>query len=86
MSLNGWLRKNAEHYLLVGAQKQVAAAYGHVARLPKPGLKGEFFLRLFVPIYRLIPWKLRLAILQRLPGSHRQTWNPRERRPLGPAV
>jgi hypothetical protein len=86
MGVNRWLRSNAEHYLLVRAQHDVATSTGISPPFPKEGLKGQFFLHVFVPIYRLLPWRLRVSVLQRLPGSHRQTWNPRERKPLGPAI
>jgi hypothetical protein len=86
MGFNAWLRTNAEHYLLVASQKKVAARHRRPVPLPKEGLKGQFFLHVFVPVYRLLPWRFRSAVLQRLPGSHRQTWHPRERKPLGPAI
>jgi hypothetical protein len=86
VGLNRWLRTNAEHYLLVGAQQQVAARYDLTPSFPKHGVKGRLFLMLFVPIYRLLPWRVRLGVLQRLPGSHRQTWSPRPRTPNGPAI
>lgn len=81
-----WLRKNAEHYLLVAAQQRVARRYSYAAPTPPRTLKDRFFLTVFVPTYRVLPWRLRLAVLQRMPGSHRRTWQPRERKPLGPAV
>jgi hypothetical protein len=86
MGFNAWLRTNAEHYLLVASQKKVAARYRRPVQLPDEGVKGQFFLRVFVPVYRLLPWRFRSFVLQRLPGSHRQTWHPRERKPLGPAI
>jgi hypothetical protein len=49
-------------------------------------LKDRAFLTFFVPIYRRLPWGLRRTVLQLMPGSHRRTWVPRERKPLGPAV
>jgi hypothetical protein len=81
-----WLRRNAEHYLLMAAQREVAARYGHPCPRPKGGFKAWFFLTLFVPIYRLLPWRLRAFVLHSMPGSHRRTWTPRPRRSLGPAV
>jgi hypothetical protein len=81
-----WLRTNAEHYLLMAAQRDVAARYGHLCRRPSEGIKGSFFLRLFAPVYRRLPWRFRSFVLQSMPGSHRKTWTPRPRRPLGPAV
>ena len=71
-----WLRANAEHYLLVAAQQRVARRHGMPAPSPPVTL----------PIYRRLPWGLRRTVLQLMPGSHRRTWAPRERKPLGPAV
>jgi hypothetical protein len=81
-----WLRRNAEHYLLVAAQQRIAHRLSFEAPSPPRTVKDRFFLVLFVPIYRRLPWRLRQAVLQRMPGSHRRTWEPRERKPLGPAV
>jgi hypothetical protein len=39
-----------------------------------------------VPIYRVLPWRFRSRVLHSMPGSHRKTWTPRARQPLGPAV
>ncbi len=86
MRFAAWLRKNAEHYLLVAAQQRVARKYSFEVTAPPASLKGRFFLSVFVPMYRRLPWKLRQGVLQRMPGSHRRTWEPRERKPLGPAV
>jgi hypothetical protein len=86
MGPNAWLRTNAEHYLLVASQKKVATRYQRPVPLPKEGIKGQLFLRVFVPAYRLLPWRFRSFVLQRLPGSHRRSWHPRERKPLGPAI
>jgi len=81
-----WLRANAEHYLLVAAQQRVARRHGMPAPSPPMTLKDRGFLTFFVPIYRRLPWGLRRTVLQLMPGSHRRTWAPRERKPLGPAV
>jgi hypothetical protein len=81
-----WLRYNAEHYLLIAAQQRVAARGEFEVPAPPRTLKDRFFLIVFVPVYRLLPWRFRKAVLQRMPGSHRRTWEPRERKPLGPAV
>jgi len=81
-----WLRTNSEHYLLMAAQRGVAARYGHACPRPREGLKGRFFLGMFAPVYRRLPWRFRSLVLQSMPGSHRKTWTPRARRPLGPAV
>ena len=81
-----WLRKNSEHYLLIAAQRDVASRYGQPCPQPKQGVKGWVFLTLFAPVYRVLPWRFRSFVLQSMPGSHRKTWTPRARRPLGPAV
>jgi hypothetical protein len=81
-----WLRTNSEQYLLIAAQRDVASRYGHPCPRPKAGVKGWIFLTLFAPIYRRLPWRFRSFVLDSMPGSHRQTWTPRARQPLGPAV
>ncbi len=81
-----WLRSNSEHYLLIAAQGDIAARYGRPCARPKEGVKGWFFLTVFAPIYRRLPWRFRAFVLHSMPGSHRRRWVPRPRRPLGPAV
>ena len=86
MAFSSWLRTNAEHYLMIGAQEQVARRYG--ARRPaRPhGLVGWLFMSVFVPAYRHLPWALRSRVIHAMPGSHRQTWAPRDRHTRRPAV
>jgi hypothetical protein len=83
MSFSRWLRRNSERYLMIAAHEQVARR--HRRRVPRPprGLKELFWLRLFVPAYRALPWSLRCRIMQSMPGSHRQQWvaPPRPRNP-----
>jgi hypothetical protein len=83
---DAWLRSNAEHYLLVAAQERVGRKYAYEVPAPPRRAKDRIFLSVFVPIYRRLPWNLRQAVLRRMPGSHRRTWEQRERRPHGPAV
>ena len=74
MGFSHWLRQNSEHYLLVDAQRRMAEKYG---RSPPPRPKGwrdRFWLTVFAPTYRRLPWKVRRFTIQMLPGSHRQTW------------
>jgi hypothetical protein len=74
MPVTHWLRDNAEHYLLVAAQDRVGRQYG-AGRPRRPrGLKELFWLRLFAPVYRTLPWTLRSRVLRAMPGSHRQQW------------
>jgi hypothetical protein len=85
MSFSQWLRRNSEHYLMIAAHEQMARQ--HATRAPRPprGLKELFWLRLFAPIYRALPWPVRHRIMQSMPGSHRQRWAPPPR-PQNPAV
>ncbi|SNS71066.1 hypothetical protein SAMN05421812_101508 [Asanoa hainanensis] len=77
-----WLRANAQHYLLRDAQARVARAHG----VAPPPIRGSlFWSRIFVPVYRLLPWSLRRTVMTAMPGSHRKQW-PRPTRPEGPAV
>ena len=80
MSFTGWLRHNSEHYLLIDAQRQLAAKYGRPGPPPPTSPKDRFWLQLFAPTYRRLPWKLRRFTIQAMPGSHRQSWTPPPRR------
>lgn len=81
MSGSRWLRANSERYLLRDAQRRVSRAAG----LPQPpaGTRrpGElFWTRVFVPVYRGLPWSLRRRVMQMMPGSHRRRWTPQPAR------
>jgi hypothetical protein len=70
-----WLRQNSEHYLMVDAQRRMATKYGREPP-PKPhGLVERFWLDVFTPVYRVLPWKMRSFTMQLMPGSHRQHWS-----------
>ena len=84
MSFARWLRATSEHYLMVAAQQKMAAKYG-VTPPPQPHGAEVFWLRVYVPVYRALPWPVRSAVMRRLPGSHRETWT-KEERPRGPAI
>ena len=84
-SFSGWLRHNAEHYLLVDAHRRLAAKHGTPAPRPPKGAKEIFWLKVFAPVYALLPWPVRHEVMKAMPGSHRKTWAPPP--PLrGPAV
>jgi hypothetical protein len=85
MSLPQWLRRNSEHYLLIAAQEQMARQHGVRPPHPPRSLKELFWLRVFVPTYRALPWPVRQRIMRSIPGSHRQQWAPPPR-PQNPAV
>jgi hypothetical protein len=84
MSFSRWLRATSEHYLMVAAQEKVAAKY-QVTPPRRPRGAEVFWLRIYVPAYRALPWPVRSAVMRRLPGSHRQKWTKGEK-PRGPAI
>jgi hypothetical protein len=70
-----WVRRNSEKYLLEAAQAELARQYlGRPAPVGRRGLQELFWKRLFVPVYRRLPWRLRHAAILGMPGSHRRTW------------
>ena len=69
---------------MMAAQHRLAAKYG-VPPPPRPRGADVFWQRVYVPAYRAVPWRLRSAIMQRMPGSHRMTWTTGNR-PRGPAA
>lgn len=81
-----WLRTNAERYLMIAAEADIARRYARRGPSRPSGLAGLFFLNIFVPVYRAIPWKVRSVLITAMPGSHRQTWTPRDRHTQTPAV
>ncbi|MBA2694256.1 MAG: hypothetical protein H0U62_00020 [Actinobacteria bacterium] len=85
MSFSGWLRSNSQHYLLIAAHEQVAKRHGTAGPRAPRGLTDLFWLRIFAPVYRALPWPLRHRVLKAMPGSHRKTWAPPPRT-RGPAV
>lgn len=81
-----WLRSNSEHYLLLDAQARMAARYGRPPPPPARGAQEIFWTRVFAPTYRRLPWKIRLALINRMPGSHRRDWSSRPVPTRRPAV
>lgn len=85
-SLPRWLRAHAEHYLMRAAQDSVADRHGAPRPRPPGSLADLVWMRLFVPVYRALPWGLRSRVLRAMPGSHRREWSswrepPRRRDP-----
>jgi hypothetical protein len=76
MSFFRWLRRHAEHYLLIDAQRQIARQHGALGPRSPHGPAEFFWLRIFAPAYRLLPWPLRHKIMLAMPGSHRRSWAP----------
>jgi len=73
-SASRWLRANSERYLQEAAERNTAARYG---RRP-PALRRRpadlFWRHIFVPVYRALPWRMRLTMIRSMPGSHRKQW------------
>jgi hypothetical protein len=78
MTFFEWVRSNSEHYLMEAAQREMARKYlGEEPPAAGGGVKELFWGRLFVPIYRRIPWGARRAIMMAMPGSHKRDWGGR---------
>ncbi|MDQ4096845.1 MAG: hypothetical protein M3144_03105 [Actinomycetota bacterium] len=80
MPFSLWLRQNSEHYLLVDAQRRMAHKYGRPPPPPPHGWRDRFWLNVFAPTYRRLPWKLRSFTIHMMPGSHRRSWTQPSRR------
>jgi hypothetical protein len=75
--LSEWVRLNSQKYLLEAAQEPLARRYlGRPGPVGRPGVQALFWKRIFVPLYRLLPWEWRRAIILAMPGSHRRGWPP----------
>jgi len=79
-----WVREVSEAQLMAAAQRTVGQRYG-VPPAPLPRGLDIFWQRVYVPVYRRLPWSVRARVMRRMPGSHRQRWTPRPP-PGGPAV
>jgi hypothetical protein len=80
MSFPQWLRSNSEYHLICDAQDQMARKMGFNPPNGPKSLSDHFWRRLFVPIYKALPWGVRKSAMQMLPGSHRKAW-PKPRSP-----
>lgn len=73
-----WVRKNSEHYLMESSHREMAKKYlGDEPPVTGATVKDVFFRRLFVPIYRRLPYRLRRMVMMAMPGSHRRDWGGR---------
>ena len=84
MAFTRWVREVSEAHLMAAAQRTVGQRYG-VPPAPPPRGLDIFWQRVYVPVYRRLPWSVRATVMRRMPGSHRQRWTPRPP-PGGPAV
>jgi hypothetical protein len=72
-----WVRSNSQKYLLEAVQADLAHRY--LDRSPTVGprtLQRIFWKRVFVPLYRRLPWKVKHFVILAMPGSHRRKWGP----------
>lgn len=70
-----WLRRNSERSLMDAAEEDLARRYlgrGGPAVRRRPA--ALFWRRVFVPVYRALPWGIRHTALRAMPGSHRRRW------------
>jgi hypothetical protein len=78
VGFSAWLRSNSEHFLLEAAQRDMARRHGRPVGAPeRRGVMAFLWRWIFVPIYRVLPWRLRRAIMHTMPGSHRRRWGGR---------
>ena len=78
MAFAEWLRVNSQHYLLEASEREMAEKYlGAAPPLMGGGPQALFWRRVFVPVYRLVPWSWRRWMMQMMPGSHRRQWTYR---------
>jgi hypothetical protein len=77
MGFSRWLRSNAERSLLESTELRMARKYGLARPVRRRGFMAFLWRRIFVPVYRLLPWSLRRFIMGIMPGSHRRSWNDR---------
>lgn len=77
MSFSGWLRSNAEYFLFEATERDLAKKYGLRPPVERRGLMPFLWRRVFVPVYRVLPWGVRRWIMGIMPGSHRQRWQDR---------
>lgn len=86
LTIAAWLRTNAERYLMIAAEADIAKKYARRGPSRPKGLVAMLFMVIFVPIYRAIPWKIRSKMISAMPGSHRKSWTSRDRHTRKPAV
>jgi hypothetical protein len=76
------LRERSEHYLLLDAARRLGRGVpGTVA--PFESREGRLWRRLFVPLYRRVPWTFKRRAMDSLKMTA-SGWTPPERRPRQP--
>ncbi len=70
-----WLRTNSQKYLLEATQADLAREYlGRPGPVGRRSLQVLFWKRVFVPLYRRLPWPVKHTVITAMPGSHRKQW------------
>jgi hypothetical protein len=77
------LREVSERHLMVDAMRRVALQYPSITVATSAIPSSWFWSRLFVPVYRRVPWELRQRTIQ-LTGMSASGWTPPDRRPGEP--
>jgi hypothetical protein len=78
------VRVVSEKHLMTAAEAKLARKYGTTPPLPPKGF-DLFWQKIYVPIYYLLPYKLRAKVMALMPGSHRRTWHTPDQ-VKGPAI
>jgi len=52
----------------------MAGKYAANAPARPRGLAERWWLQVFAPVYRFLPWRVRRVVMQQIPGSHRMGW------------
>jgi hypothetical protein len=76
------LRERSEHYLLVDAAERLRRNARSTVK-PYTGREGLLWRKLFVPLYRRVPWEVKRRAMDSLRMTARG-WTPPARRPGEP--
>lgn len=65
MGFGYWLRKNAEKHLQEAAADELVVRYRESCEKPyrTKGLDHFFWRKIFVPVYLMVPWRIRKKII-----------------------
>ncbi|MGI9553636.1 MAG: hypothetical protein ACR2NC_01825 [Thermodesulfobacteriota bacterium] len=77
-SFGGWLRKNAEKHLMQAAADDMAGNYRECTSKSyrEKGFGPFFWRKIFVPVYLMVPWKIRkkIILMSSYSGVDRPKW------------
>ena len=79
------LRAHAEHHLRLAAMEELRARYPGGTTAPYHERGGLFWRRVFVPLYRRVPWQTKQRAMHALRMTASSSgWTPPARRPGEP--